>query len=585
MQFRQAIITIDGQTHLLTPGKSNSFDAFFADVQANPIWGEHIQKEGMQYVVFLHPKQDVVVQCLEIQFDTPFSAVARFFANGFSSWSESHWLPLNAQMPRLRRVGQQYYGYEGDERFSSIPAGKGRLHSWSYTVLSEGPEICTLLGSLNERTGFTLFLYDHARGVLTVRKDLENLSLSHSFPALDVAIFNGKEEDVYAAWFQMMGRNDKATTRSVAKGWTSEGHKPLSDAVLQENLDAFAETLQHGSEHENGPATNFFLIADGWQQSAGDWLSVQPGITADLGKWAWEIKQKGLIPAIWLAPFVAATSSDIVKKHPDWLLKDVKNKPIRAGRSRQDGAWMYALDFYHSSVQSWLAGVFHMLSEKWQFEQFHLDYLYAACLAPPSGKTRGQVMHDALLFLKELLGGKRLVAAAVPLGTALELADVCRLGRSEAPVWEDRLSVWLRRRQRPGALATLRNVLHHWRMQGIWIDPGPCYLGIQHKKLTPFQQQTVLIVNVLLGNMLYTSDALKQWISEEMTEYTEAMALCDSRVQSVSELETDLFAIHFEHRGDRFTAYCNLSGQKRRIPLMELEAYETIVLGNTDFAE
>lgn len=582
MQFRQAIITVDGQTHSLTPGKSNSFDSFFADVQATPIWGEHIQEEGMQYMVFLHPKQDVVVQRLEIQFDASLSVNGHFFANGFQSWSESRWVSPAEQIPRLRSIGQGYFGKEGDESILDIRRGKGRLHSWSYTVLRESPEKCTLLGSLNERTGFTLFQYDHSNGVLTVRKDLENLHLSHSFPALDVAVFQGNEEDVYAAWFQMRGKNDQSAPRTVAKGWTNDPDLLLTDAVLQENLDAFAEMIHHGNAPSNVPSANYFLLGDGWQTSTGDWLSVQAALSPDLGKWVGKIKEKDLVPAIWLAPFVAASTSDLVKKHPDWLLKDIKNKPIRAGWNRHWGGWVYALDFYHSGVQSWLAGVFHVLSEKWGFEQFHLDYLYAACLAPPPGKTRGQVMHDALLFLKELIGKKRLVAAAVPLGTALELADICHLGRLEVPVWEDRLAAWLRRRERPGALAALRNVLHHGHWQGVWIDPGPCYLGSHHKKLTPFQQQTILIVNVLLGNMLYTSGALKNWTAEEMTEYTEAMALSDSRVKSVTELQKDLFAIDFEHHGYHYTAYCNLNGQRRRIPLMELEAYETIVLGNTD---
>jgi len=77
MQFRQAILVADRQTYQLVPGKPNSFETFFADFQCDVV-----SAQETKYSIFLHPKQDITLQRLEIQLDMPLSAAARFFANG-----------------------------------------------------------------------------------------------------------------------------------------------------------------------------------------------------------------------------------------------------------------------------------------------------------------------------------------------------------------------------------------------------------------------------------------------------------------------------------------------------------------------
>ncbi len=447
------------------------------------------------------------------------------------------------------------------------------------------------MGSINESTGFTLFLYDQPNGILTVRKDMAGLQLSHSFPALDFVVLKGPEQNVYAAYFQLLGLTtpEKKQPRPYV-GWTSGSVHitDLSEAVLEKNLNAFWDLYGTFGQSEyrtnedgtTGKPAAFFEIGDGWQTATGDWLSVNRALPADLGKISARIRDKDLLPAIWLAPFVASVSSDLVKKHPDWLLKDTKNKPLRAGWNRQWGGWFYALDFYNPQVQSWLAGVFHVVCEKWNFELLKLDFLYAVCLAPPPGKTRGQVMYEAVQFLQGLMGRKRFVAGGVPLGAALGLADGWGVVAPVHLVWEPRFASFLRRREREGALPALRSLLHRWRLNGAFdIDPDVFILRNDRQQLKPDQQHTVLIINALIGNFLYTSDDVSEWSAEQTAEYMEAVALLGSRVQSVKETAEDVYEIDFEQRSDLYTAYCNLSGKKRNVRAdVVLNSYETIIL-------
>ena len=589
MQFRQAILIANQQTYPLVPGKSNSFEPFFADFQNNPV----AQEQGIQYSIFLHPKQDITLQCLEIQFDMPLSAAARFFANGYQSWSESRWIAVDGHIPRLRRMARRHMGNYGDEMIAGIPHGPGYLHSWTYTLLSDAAAEVTFLGSLNESTGFTLFLYDRSRGILTVRKDLEGLQLSHSFPALDFVVLKAGEQAAYDAYFQLLAI--KPPTALPAIGWTSwhRHFTHISEPVLIKNLDSFAsfyETIGH-SEYQTEanlaqekPAA-YFQIDDGWQTEVGDWLSVKPAFPGGMGLMAGRIREKGMLPGIWLAPFVASQKSELAQKHPDWLLKDRKNKPLKVGWNPYWGGWYYALDFYNPAVQAYLAGVFHMVCEKWGYELLKLDFLFAVCLAPPPGKTRGQVMYEAMAFLRKLADQKRILGSGVPLGACFGQVDYCRIGGDIHLRWEHRLLAFLRHRERESTVASLRSTLQRWPLNGraFHNDPGVFILRNDHQHLSAVQQQTVLVINVLLGNLLFTSDDFGEYSSEQIAEFSEALALRGSRVISVSELENDLYRIDFEYHGQLYAAYCNLYGKARNIQpdggqALLLAAYETIIL-------
>ncbi len=589
MQFRQAILIANQQTYPLVPGKSNSFEPFFADFQSNPVGRE----QGIQYSIFLHPKQDITLQCLEVQFDMPLSAAARFFANGYQSWSESRWIAVDGHIPRLRRMARRHMGNYGDEMISGIPHGPGYLHSWTYTLLSDAAAEMTFLGSLNESTGFTLFLYDRSRAILTVRKDLEGLQLSHSFPALDFVVLKAGEQAAYDAYFQLLAI--KPPTAPPAIGWTSwyRHFTHISEPVLLKNLDSFAafyETIGH-SEYQTtanlvqGKPAAYFQIDDGWQTEVGDWLSVKPAFPGGMGRMAARIREKGLLPGIWLAPFVASQKSEIVQKHQDWLLKDAKNKPLKVGWNPLWGGWYYALDFYNPGVQAYLAGVFHMVCEKWGYELLKLDFLFAVCLAPPPGKTRGQVMHEAMAFLRKLADQKRMLGCGVPLGACFGQVDYCRIGGDIHLRWEHRLLAFLRHRERVSTIASLRSTLQRRPLNGraFHNDPDVFILRNDHQHLSAVQQQTVLVINVLLGNLLFTSDDVGEYSAEQTAEFSEALALRGSRIISVVDLENDLYRIDFEYHGQLYAAYCNLYGKARNIQpvggqALLLAAYETIIL-------
>lgn len=584
MHFRQAILKVDRQTFTLQPGRSNSFDEIYADFQQQPEAG------GERWSVFLHPKQDVTIRRLEIQFDLPLPPDARFFANGFQSWSESRLYGLNETIPRLPFFARSFMGKYGDELIPDIPRGRGKLHSWTYTLIHrntargyapiEKKPAVLFAGSLNERTGFTLFLYDRQSGILTVRKDMDGLQLSHSFPALDFWIGEGSEQAVFDRYFDLLEIPKPEGNQVI--GWTSwyRHFTAVSEETVTQNLEGFAGFC--AENERNG----FFQIDDGWQTAVGDWHSVKPAFPQGMGAVAQKIRARGLSPGIWLAPFVAAKDSELVRKHPDWLLKEKDGRLLRVGWNPHWNGWYHALDFYNNEVRNHLGGVFHTLLDRWGFDLLKVDFLFAACLAPPPGKTRGQVMYEAMEFLHKLAGPKKILACGVPLGAAFGLADYCRIGGDVHTAWEHRLLGLLRFRERVSTIASLRSTLGRWQLNGraFHSDPDVFILRAEQQQLSPEQQYSLLVINVLLGNLLFTSDDLAQYSPEQTAELQAALDWQGSRLLALNDLGGDFYSIEFENRGQRYFASLNLSSRKFALSAtgkaedMELQPFESIIL-------
>ncbi|HLP92962.1 MAG TPA: glycoside hydrolase family 36 protein [Saprospiraceae bacterium] len=579
MQFREAILQVNGKIYELKPNRANTFEEIYVDFQFEP------DVSGLlgRYVIFLHPKQDVTIEKLELRFQLPLPAGARFLANGFQSCSETRLMSVTDAIPAQKSFARKRHEWQGDARVAGIPRGKGQLHSWTYTYIKKDAALDHGLfaGSLNEHTGFTLFLYDQASGSFTVRKDLDGLALQHSFPALDVWMADGPEQKVYENWRKIS--DIEVPDAPAALVWTSGNLLPqqVNAPVLLENIEGFAQWRATAAPQL--PA--YFIIEDGWQPMPGDWLTAGSAFPNGMGAVATAAKNKGLVPGLWLAPFLAAPQSEILRRNPEWVLKDKNGQPIRAGWNPRWGGWYYALNFYQDGVKEYLSGVFHRMLDQWGFDLLKLDGLYAVSLAPPPGKTRGGVMWEAMMFLRQLMGHKRMVACGVPLGAAFGVADYCRVSTNVSKQWINPFSAFLQHRERPEALASLRSVISRWPLQGRMFQHAPDLFTLlpDRKHLSLAQQQTVLLFHALLGRMLCTSDAVWQYSDLQQAELEEALWALGSRVSEVKELQPDVWRVLFEQEGQSWAAFGNLSLKPvtQGLPggaALELDPGESIVL-------
>lgn len=547
MRFLGATLFLNGRSQALVPGRPNSFDELFVDFTLSALEG------GSRYAVFLHPKLPFRVDGLELQFEFP-GSLPRFFSNGFQASSESKLLEPNQTIQSLVPFFRKQFP-SGDDLFPQISRAKDTQHSWTYTWI-KGSGIFALAGSLNEQTGYTLLMFNPSQRLLTIKKDLSGLQIEHSFPALDVWVGQGEEKDIFDRYARAMGLQKKPETAS-ALGWTSwyRHFSGITEAICRHNLDAVVHS---------GLPFRYFSIDYGWQTAVGDWLAPNHTFPGGMERLADDIRFEGLKPGLWVAPFVASRQSVLADNHPNWLLRDRKGKLVRAGYNPLWGGWFYALDFYKPGVQEYLSGVFHQILDRWRFELVKLDFLYAVALATPPGKTRGQVMAEAMDFLRRVCGNREIIASGVPLGSAFAKVDYCRSGNEIHLKWENRIFKWLRHRERPSTLASLRSTLGRWQLDKrmFGIDPGAFIIRRELNALNNQQQSTLLMVSALCGSILFTSDDVSLYSPAQIAEVQKALSFSEADLTTVETVGPDVFKIEFLLKEEKYTAWCNLSNKK-----------------------
>ena len=568
--FLRASLTVtlhsDGERFDLVVGQTSFFDAFYADCSLE--MGSTFRRLRLM----LHPKRALRIDRLEVSQAMHYAPTDRLLANGFQSWSETRTYAPGERVPRLRALARPFVGYSGDEHIPTVPRGPGQLHSWTYTTRRVAADNYQLAGSLDERSAFTCCVYDVPAGQLRLLADVAGLTLEHSFPALDLYWTVGSETQVYDRYFA-------ARARAVAPGvptlgWTSwyRHYTGVSAAIVRDNLAQWsAAALPPG----------VFQIDDGWQARIGDWLDFDAAFPDGVAPLARDIRTAGHRPGLWLAPFICEAKSKLFQQHPDWCLRNPQGNPLRVAYNPGWSGWFYALDIYHPAVRDYLTTVFVTAVERWGFTLLKLDFLYAACLVPPPGKTRGQVMHDALVLLRELCGPADLLGCGVPLGSAFGQLAYCRTGADIHLRWEHRGLAFARHRERVSTLVALRTVLHRYPLDGraFAADPDVYLLRSDGHHLSDTQQYTILLVNALCGRLLFTSDGVGEYNAEQESELAELQYWASARVTALEELRSDVFRLSVERAGQRYTAFVNLTSQRQAVPGVELLGYESLVLG------
>lgn len=141
----------------------------------------------------------------------------------------------------------------------------------------------------------------------------------------------------------------------------------VTEEDIYENLDAIAATM---------PDLRYVQIDDGYQAFMGDWLDPGDSFSSDMSGLCRAIRERGLEPAIWLAPFIAEENSRLFRTHPEWFVMDDEGNPLRSDRVSfggwNRGPW-YMLDCTHPGARAYVAMVVTAMREQWGCFYFKLD--------------------------------------------------------------------------------------------------------------------------------------------------------------------------------------------------------------------
>ena len=471
-----------------------------------------------------------------------FRSNSRIFLNGFQSWTEcrEHFiddepLRLDVKQEAIRRVlpTSPY----GDYNFVKYDRRKGCFHGFSYGYVRNEKEF-DFFGSLSERFGYTIIRANVPDREIIFERDLEGVIIDNEYTLIDVINYRGSEKDVYDKYFTDMNIPKPRVGRT--NGYTTwyNYYANINENIVVNDLEALSQV---------DSKIDIFQIDDGYQTAVGDWLSINydkfPNgmkIIAD------KIHEKGMKAGLWLAPLSVQVKSKVAKEHPDWLIHDKYGKKLLCGVNWGN---FYGLDIEKEEVREYIRNFFNVVLNDWGYDMVKLDFLYSASVIPRNGKSRGQLMCEAMDFIRECVGDKLILGCGVPLAPAFGKVDYCRIGADIGLEWT-KFKVHL---EDVCTRTTLWNTIFRRGLDGRAYanDPEVFLLRDNNMTMGLTQRKISATVNHIFGSLLFTSDNVGDYNREKMDVLLHIFNNSQPELISAEFITKDLIEINYLENGEK----------------------------------
>ncbi len=513
-----------------------------------------------RYQVKLSPKKQLTLDNFYIVSAFDYKESRGVFCNGFQSWTETKIFPkeerLAGQKRYIKKIAQAY----GDGLFYDYKNKEGVAHSWTYTYIKLPKRKIFFLGSLNDTEGYTFFEHHANEHQLLLSKECKGKHIEHPFLLLDIFVAQSEEDKCFHNYFELQ----QLSTLKVqpAMGWTSwyYHYNQINEKIIEDNLKAF-------SKHK--VPIEIFQIDDGFQKAVGDWLNFNDRFPNGVKGIVEKIHAQDIKAGLWLAPLTCEHDSFIVNEKPDWILKDKSGAFLKIGFNPMWSYWFYALDIYNQEVQAYIKKVFDTVFNDWKLDMVKLDFLYGTALVPRNGKSRGEIMHDAMQFLRTCAGDKIILGCGVPLCAAVGTTDYCRIGPDIHLNWDFSLLKWINARERPSVKNAIHNTISRRQLSGKWFwnDPDVLLLRKNKNKLTTEEQYSLLLANLLFGHLLFTSDNIEEYDEHTLQIYKSIFPLMQVDDVRVG-YDREFYTIDFRVKNKNYLALINVSDTSKmyRLP-------------------
>lgn len=470
-----------------------------------------LDRKDDYFNVELFPKKRISFTKFEVSFDRDYSNMERIFVNGYQSWTVSREYAPRDKMddfnPRVLGIEKRKFNPlgiwgAGDLTFHDYPEKSGVFYGYTYGYVRNGNNI-DLYGSLSEEAGFTIITFDTNESAVKIEKDFEGVTFDSHKTVLSLFCVCKGYDNAFNKYFAAQKIRPPKVKRSCGYTTWYNYYTNVTEDIVNRDLEALSKL---------DVKMDYFQIDDGYERTVGDWLIPSAEkfpngmkIIAD------KIHDKGMKAGLWLAPFAATPKSYIYKEHKDWFVRDKKGR-IRYASHNWGG--FFALDIYNNSVRNYIKKVFDTVLHDWGYDMVKLDFLYACCIIPIHGKSRGEIMCDAMNFLRQCCGDKIILGCGVPLGPAFGKVDFCRIGADVGLSWDNKAIS----REDVSSQHTLLNTVFRRHLDGraFLNDPDVFLLRDTNISMTPPQRELIAKVNSLCGNLLFVSDNVDEYSQKQL---------------------------------------------------------------------
>ncbi len=438
-----------------------------------------------------------------------------FYYNGWQSWSPTGWVAGNGRIPKTNLGGLQAPMIYND---GTPRATKRGLFSSDFfaAVGDRQARKGFVVGFLAQKQQFGSIQADF-RGDASLRMwaNGDNARIdSGTAMETDWAVFNPillDQCEPLEKYLEAVARENHVRVPAESPvGWCSWYHfyTNLSAQDVRDNLKTIVE------QQETMPV-QLVQIDDGFQTQVGDWFSFKPEFPGGVKPLSEEIKAEGLLPGLWLAPFIVHPKSQLFKDHPDWLLHKANGKPVNAGFVWN--ALDTGLDLTVPEALEYACSVVRTAARDWGYPYLKLDFLYAAALPGvyrDGTKTRAQVLRMGMEAIRNAVGPDvTLLGCGAPFGSMLGLVEAMRIGPDVSGDWKPNFNgigaFFKNEPSMPCAYNSIRDILTRAALHGHWwINDPDCLLIRPNTHLNLAEVQSLATAIAMTGGSLLLSDDL-----------------------------------------------------------------------------
>ncbi|HLF28062.1 MAG TPA: glycoside hydrolase family 36 protein [Anaerolineae bacterium] len=443
-----------------------------------------------------------------------------FFKNGYQSWSYT-----GIRYPDQRDINTRLGSFTRPLHLNPttpISRERGVFQSEMFgALIDRTARKAIVAGQISAADQFARIGADTRRGqaALTLVCDLDNIPLEPGQSAASeemlLYLIDLPADDPFADYFDAVARQMNPRVPALPDaGWCSWYY--YFPHVREEDVIA---NLQSAHALRPDLPIDLIQIDDGYQTKTGDWLSINNKFPHGMSWLAEQIRMAGHTPGLWLAPFITVKSAQVATQHPDWLIRDERQRPVLSGKNWNDAC--YGLDMTHPGAQDYVQRVIDTVVHEWGHPYLKLDFLYAAAapgLRHDRKTTRAQALRRGLQLIRQTAGDEVfLLGCGCPLGPAIGLVDAMRIGPDIAaepgPSWTPRYKgitpVFKHEAGFPAGRNAVRNVLNRSGMhRKWWLNDPDCLIVRPARHMPEIEVRAWASVVGLSGGLLITSDDL-----------------------------------------------------------------------------
>lgn len=380
-----------------------------------------------------------------------------------------------------------------------------------------------------------------------------------------------------SSYFGTSNKNDKNFSQRFnqiqhlgkkAAGWESwyNHYSFIDEKLILEDLESLKSTE---NVLNKGMFNNIvFQIDDGWEKALGNWEVRSDRFPNGLKSITDKIIEKGFIPGLWIAPFIVDLRSPVAKKHPEWILRNKKGKPIEAGFNplwgdrfgkNQPGfpGSFYCLDISIPEVVDYLYKIIERIINEWGFTYLKLDFLYAGMINgnrknPGASYEFYSKAINKITSIKFDKNGNSVtyLGCGAPFELSFKNFPLCRIGCDTYEHWENKLPKNLQINGRNSAYLNLKDSIGraYWDKIIYANDPDVIFVRNENCSLTKNQKLLIATVAAIFGSqIMYSDDPAKSTSEEEIgliNEICEIFKKYENEEFSVKTIKKNIYEIH-----------------------------------------